>query len=58
MLLHNFCELNNGCITSDQVCNAFRYDHEFQPLTAPNRYITEVNEAERKLNILIHKCMV
>jgi hypothetical protein len=47
-VLHNFCELNNESITSDRVSNALNYDHEFQPPTEPNQYITEVKEAEGK----------
>ena len=47
-VLHNFCELNNESISDDRVRNAVDYDHEFQPATVPNRYVTESHEAEGK----------
>ena len=47
-VLHNFCELNNESIGADKVRHAMQYDHDFQPPTAANRYISQANEAEGK----------
>lgn len=47
-VLHNFCEINNGSVSTDEVANAIRYDRDFQPPQATNRYLTEANEAEGK----------
>ena len=43
-VLHNFCEMNNESISTDKVSDAIRYDRDFQPPQATNRYLTEANE--------------
>ena len=47
-VLHNFCEINNECVSTDKVANAVSYDHDFQPPQATKRYLTGANEAEGK----------
>lgn len=45
-VLHNYCEMNNECVSEDRVRSSLSYDHLFQPETLPNRYITDCNETE------------
>ena len=52
-VLHNYCELNNESINKETIRMTINYDHDFQPLSAPNRY-TSSNETEGKRIRRIH----